>query len=281
MGKIDCKKIEKEIYDYVTSQKIAINKDIKLAIIDAGEDLASKKYISLKMNKAIELGIKVELVKFNSDSKIEEILNKISLLNADDSVNGIMVQLPLLEKFAPFKFRILNSISPLKDVDGLSAINFGLYSQDVLNGILPATVDAILDVLKSQNADGLLAKNILIINNSDLIGKPLSMVLSTLNATVTIANLYTDNLKDLLKSNSIIVSATGKGHLFSSKDILEDSLVIDVSTAFLDGKMIGDFNAQDAPDTINYTSVPGGIGPLTIASLFRNLVNLTKLQHSN
>lgn len=278
MQKIDCKNIAESIYKDIQSAITDFRSTIRISIIDGGSDEASKKYISLKMQKAIELGVKADLVRFSESSKIEEVLTKIDSLNKDKSVNGVLVQLPLYAQLAPYKHRILNSINPLKDVDGLSAINFGLYSQDIMNGILPATVDACLEVIKSSYKNEFQGSNILIINNSDLIGKPLGMVLSTLGATVTIANEFTSNLDTLLRSADIVISATGKGHLFTENNLKEGALVIDVTSIRKEDKTIGDFKIENEDKDLLYTPVPGGIGPLTIACLFRNLINLAKLQ---
>ena len=278
MQKIDCKNIAESIYKDIQSAITDFRSPIRISIIDGGSDEASKKYISLKMQKAIELGVKADLVRFSESSKIEEVLTKIDSLNKDKSVNGVLVQLPLYAQLAPYKHRILNSINPLKDVDGLSAINFGLYSQDIMNGILPATVDACLEVIKSSYKNEFQGSNILIINNSDLIGKPLGMVLSTLGATVTIANEFTSNLDTLLRSADIVISATGEGHLFTENNLKEGALVIDVTSIRKEDKTIGDFKIENEDKDLLYTPVPGGIGPLTIACLFRNLINLAKLQ---
>jgi len=278
MQKIDCTKISQNIYADIKSAVKGVNTPIKLAVIDAGSDQSSKKYISLKMQKAMELGIKTDLIQFGEETKVEEVLLKIDALNKDESVNGILVQLPLHSNLAPFKHRLLNSVNPLKDVDGLSAINFGLYSQDFMNGILPATVDACLEVIKDSFERDLPGTNILIINNSDLVGKPLAMVLSTLGCTVTIANEFSNNLKDLMAFADITVSATGKGNIFEFEGLKEDSLAIDITSKMIDGKTIGDFKNIVDSKNIKFTSVPGGMVPLTIACLLRNLVNLQKLQ---
>lgn len=278
MQKVNSKKISEEIYNTIKNELSRLDNQTKLVIIEAGNDDASKKYISLKLQKALELGIKTDLIRFNEDVSIDEILKRISELNLDTNVNGILIQLPLFNHLLPYKHRILNSINPLKDVDGLSAINFGLYSQDIMNGILPATVDACLEVIKDSFNKNLQGSNVLIINNSDLIGKPLSMVLTTLGATVIITNEFTDKINDYLNNADIIISATGKGNLYSYSQAKEDSLVIDVTSIKKEDQVIGDFKKEEIDKNITVTPVPGGIGPLTIACLFRNLVNLTKLQ---
>lgn len=278
MTKINCIEIANQI-NSETQQKVKdINKPIKLAVIYASQDVASKKYISLKMQKALEVGIKTDLFQFNPEVKIEEILKKIDDLNKDESVNGILVQLPLYEQLNPYKHRIINSVNPLKDVDGLSAINFGLYSQDIMNGILPATVDACLEVIKSSFNKDFQGSSIVIVNNSDLIGKPLAMILSTLGATVTITNEFTSNITDILSKADIVITATGKGNLFDINLLKDNSVAIDVTSIKVNDKTTGDFIISESNKNIAYTPVPGGIGPLTIACLLRNLVNLAQLQ---
>lgn len=278
MQKIDCKTISENIYTDIKATLESVSTPVKLAIIDAGSDEASKKYISLKMQKAIELGIQTDLIQFSEQTKIEEVLLRIDSLNKDESINGILIQLPLHPNLTPFKHRLLNSVNPLKDVDGLSAINFGLYSQDFMNGILPATVDATLEVIKNAFDKDLPGANVLIVNNSDLIGKPLAMVLSTLGCTVTIANEFCNNLKDLMLNSDITITATGRGNIFTFEDTKEHSLIVDITSKFIEGKTVGDFKSPVGEKDIKYTPVPGGMGPLTIACLLRNLVNLKKLQ---
>ena len=233
------------------------------------------------MKKAVELGIQTQLFAFEDTVKPDEILNKIAILNKDDSVNGILVQLPLYQRLSPFKYRILNSVNPIKDADGLSAINFGLFSQDIMNGILPATVDACLEVIKESFNGNFEETNVVIINNSNLIGKPLATILSTLNCTVTIANKFTKQLEQTISNSDIIISATGQGELFDYSIVKENALVIDVTSINKNNKVVGDFKKADESiqKNISYTPVPGGIGPLTIACLFRNLINLAKLQN--
>jgi methylenetetrahydrofolate dehydrogenase (NADP+) / methenyltetrahydrofolate cyclohydrolase len=280
MEKIDCKALAVNINKQTLLELKKLDSSPKLVVINAGSDDSSKKYISLKLQKGLELGVQTQLIQFDSNVKIEEILLKVDELNKDDSVNGILIQLPVFEHLMPFKHRLLNSVNPIKDVDGLSAINFGLYSQDILNGILPATVDACLEVIKTTDTSVLNGGNVLIINNSDLIGKPLAMVLSTIGATVTIANEFTKNINDLIKTADIVISATGKGGLFNLSDLKDGALAIDVTSIIKEGKVIGDFKlGSESKKNIKFTPVPGGVGPLTISCLFRNLLNLTKLQN--
>lgn len=269
------------IYDQLKSDIATLKAPPKLTIILASEDEASKTYTRMKTAKAVDLGIGVELVTFKQGVKPEEIVLKLKELNEKQEVNGILVQLPLFKELKEFQHPILNTINPLKDPDGLTAVNLGLITQSFMNGIIPATVDAILECIKFAKIN-VTGKEILIINNTDLIGKPLAGILATLNATVTIVNKFTHNLGDYTQSADVIISATGQTDLINASMIKEHALLIDVTSKNVDGKVKGDFVRNDELDAKAdfITPVPGGIGPLTIACLLRNLVKLSKLQAS-
>lgn len=279
MQLIDGNIIANTIYDELKSDITSLKTPPKLTIILASEDEASKTYTRMKTAKAVDLGIGVELVTFKQGVKPEEIVLKIKELNEKQEVNGILVQLPLFEELKEFQHPILNTINPLKDPDGLTAINLGLITQSFMNGIIPATVDAVLECIKFAKLN-VTGKEILIINNTDLIGKPLAGILATLNATVTIVNKFTHNLRAYTQSADVIVSATGQTDLINDVMIKEHTLLIDVTSRSVDGKVKGDIvrssELEAKADFI--TPVPGGIGPLTIACLLRNLVKLSKLQ---
>ncbi len=276
---IDGKKISEEIYTKIKTALKQAEIKPKLAVIIASDDEASKMYVRMKMKKCEETGILTELSTFKENSTSQDILQKIAKLNEDSTVNGILVQLPLYPNLEEHKYRILNSISPLKDPDGLSAINYGLISQSMMNGIIPATVDAILECIKFTGVE-LQSKNVLIINNSDLVGKPLASIIASLNATVTIANKFSEDLKDLTKNADLIVAATGQTKLIKAEDIKKGAILIDVTSLKTDEGVIGDFVVDDElrEKASFLTPVPGGVGPLTIACLLRNLVNLAILQ---
>src|SRR5260221_14757538 len=276
---IDGKKISEEIYTKIKTALKQAEIKPKLAVIIASDDEASKMYVRMKMKKCEETGILTELSTFKENSTSQDILQKIAKLNEDSTVNGILVQLPLYPNLEEHKYRILNSISPLKDPDGLSAINYGLISQSMMNGIIPATVDAILECIKFTGVE-LQSKNVLIINNSDLVGKPLASIIASLNATVTIANKFSEDLKDLTKNADLIVAATGQTKLIKAEDIKKGAILIDVTSLKTDEGVIGDFVVDDElrEKASFLTPVPGGVVPLTIACLLRNLVNLAILQ---
>lgn len=254
-------------------------KRLRFAVVNASNDEASKTYIKLKISKAKEIGIDADLVQFPEEVSAEQLISRINELNENHDIKGIIVQLPLYDHIKDFKHHILNAIKPTKDIDGLSAVNLGLVSQNFLNGFIPATVDAVLECLKFIKKDDitfdLMGKNVLVINNSDLIGKPLTSILSTMGATVTIANEYSEDLMGLISRNGIIISATGKGKLIPASSIQQGSVCIDITSIKKDNAIVGDFIVDDEfkGKVSYYTPVPGGVGPLTIACLLRNLSN--------
>lgn len=281
---IDGKQLSENIYIWIKQQLQHVEKTPKLAIIQATKDEASLTYIKMKTKKAEELGIKYEIIEFDELTSADDIIYKIHDLNTDSEVDGIMVQLPLYEHLEKDRDLILNTIASNKDVDGLTYPSLGktfFYQND---NILPATVDAIIECLRfstDNNLFELKGKDILILNNTNLIGKPLSVLLQKFNATVTSANEFTGNLSNLTQNADVIISATGKTNLIDHTMIKEGVVLIDVTskseTSIDSGrKIVGDIVRSEVLDAkAGYiTPVPGGVGPLTIACLLRNLINL-------
>lgn len=274
---IDGKNISLQIYKDIQSKHLS---NLKLAIILANDDESSKKYTDLKKSYGEKLGIPVEIFRFDKNSTKDKIINLIAQLNADDSFNGIVVQLPLFKHLEEDTFEILNNIDYRKDADGLTTTSLASAFNYNENSIMPAAVEAVLIALsQAKDPNDLNGQSILIINNSNLVGNPLAIVLSRFNATVTIANEFTKNLKDLTLNSDIIVSATGVTNIIEAKDIKMGAILIDVTSVSSSGMVLGDFVYDQ--DLINkcsaYTKVPGGIGPITVASLFKNLVRLKEI----
>lgn len=274
---IDGKNISLQIYKDIQSKHLS---NLKLAIILANDDESSKKYTDLKKSYGEKLGISVEIFRFDKNSTKNKIINLIAQLNADDCFNGIVVQLPLFKHLEDDTFEILNNIDYRKDADGLTRTSLASAFNYNENSIMPAAVEAVLIALsQAKDPNDLNGQSILIINNSNLVGNPLAIVLSRFNATVTIANEFTKNLKDLTLNSDIIVSATGVTNIIEAKDIKMGAILIDVTSVSLNGMVLGDFVYDQ--DLINkcsaYTKVPGGIGPITVASLFKNLVRLKEI----
>ena len=282
---IDGKQLSESIYIWIKQQLQHIEKKPKLAIIQATKDESSLMYIKMKMKKAEELGIEVEVIEIPELSSADDVIYKIHDLNTEMDVTGVMVQLPLYEHLEKDRDLILNTIASNKDVDGLTYPSLGktfFYQND---SILPATVDSIIECLRfstNNNLFELRGKNVVILNNTNLIGKPLSVLLQKFNATVISANEYTENLNNLTQNADVIVSATGKTNLIDHTMIKEGAILIDVTSKKVadesnpEGKIIGDIVRSEELDAkAGYiTPVPGGVGPLTIACLLKNLVNL-------
>lgn len=274
----------------------SLDQTARIAIVLASDDPASHRYVELKMKKAEELGIQTKVYYFPKIYTKEQIISEIRKFRHNEAVNGVLIQLPFYPHLDEFELEIVDELMFEKDADGLTAIQQGRVAHLLPEAILPATVEAILEALNFctegnddltwknitknyRTIEFLKGKNILIINNSNLIGKPLGLILSTLNATVTIANIDTKFLSVLTRQADIIISATGKTNLINAGMVKDGVIAIDVTSEVktLDNGskvVLGDFVIdEDLMQKVKYiTPVPGGIGPLTIACLLRNLV---------
>ena len=245
-----------------------------LAVILVGENPASQIYVRNKKKTAEKLGINSLSIEYPSDISEEELLNKIKELNSDEKVTAILVQLPLPAHIN--KNRIIDAILPQKDVDGLTPYNLGKLFSGEEPYVYPCTPKGILLLLDEYNIklDG---KNIVVVGRSNLVGKPVAQMLLKRNATVTMCHSHTKNLSEITKTADIIVSAVGK-KVIGEKMLKSDCVVIDVGI-FRDenGKISGDVDFENVSKTAAYISpVPGGVGPMTIASLMLNTVELAR-----
>lgn len=264
----------------------------RLAIFLASNDESSRVFVNLKMKKAESVGIEAKLYEFPEDITTEDLEREISRVKSNSGVNGALIQLPLYSHIDGNTNELLNKLVYTKDADGLTAINQGRSSYFLKGSIPPATVEAVLeclDIVKHENftwytltessfkIKPLVGENVLIINNSNLIGKPLAQILSTLGATVTIANKTTKDIKSFTEKADIIISATGQTNIIDHTMIKEGSILIDVTSEKRDGKYVGDFiQSEELWNKAGaITPVPGGVGPLTVACLLRNVVRLS------
>ncbi|MEP7103387.1 MAG: bifunctional 5,10-methylenetetrahydrofolate dehydrogenase/5,10-methenyltetrahydrofolate cyclohydrolase [Candidatus Dojkabacteria bacterium] len=261
----------------------------KLAIVLASDDESSKIYTSMKSKKAESIGIQTELHTLDlKDNNLKEtLISKLKQLNDDKEVHGILLQLPLAESIKEYSDEIINTIDPSKDVDGLTAINQGRLMQG-LKTFRPATVDAILECIKftcpnrDEEIEGYLSyldtflrgKNVVIINNSNLIGKPLSVLLESYNTSVSVLNKYSLDLKSFTQQADILITATGATSIIDHLDVKDNCTIIDVTSVKKEGQILGDVTiSKELEEKVEWiTPVPGGVGPLTIACLLRNLV---------
>ncbi len=273
MTVLDGKKLANKIIDGL-KQKIQ-KLDIKpsIAVILANDNPASKIYVKNKEKKALELGCNSYIYSFDENVKEDEIISLIEKLNKDKNINAILAQLPLFKHLDEQK--ILNTIEPVKDVDGFTIYNTGCLAQNAKPYSIPCTPKGIIKLLKEYNIklDG---KNIVVIGRSNIVGKPLSLLLLNENATVTMAHSKTKNLKEVCLKADIIISATGQKNLIKADMIKKDAIVVDVGISRnSDNKITGDVDFENVKNKASYiTPVPGGIGPMTIACLIENTYEL-------
>jgi methylenetetrahydrofolate dehydrogenase (NADP+)/methenyltetrahydrofolate cyclohydrolase len=240
-----------------------------LATVLASDDPASATYVRMKKNACKEVGIKTidhEPKNYTNEQMIE----LITILNEDPKVHGILVQLPLPSHMN--EFLITGSIKPSKDVDGLTPFNIGMLAYD--QGMLkPCTPIGIMELLKYYSID-VKGKDVVIINRSMLVGKPLALLMLEADATVTICHSKTKDLIEKCKKADILVSAVGNGRFRITRDMVKDGVVvIDVATVRIDNRLRGDVEFDEVKDKVAYiTPVPGGVGPMTVAMLLRNTV---------
>lgn len=277
MQLLDGKKVSQQIKDEIKltiDQLIKANKRIpKLVVIIVGDDYASHLYVKNKIKACQESGIAGQIIHFPETVSENEIIATIEKLNQDNSVDGILVQLPLVENLNELK--IINTIAANKDVDGLTDINAGKLLQGESSAVIPCTVKGILALLKAYNLE-VKGQDVTIINNSAIVGKPLAMLLNNMGATVSLTHKATKDLKFYLKNADIIITATGVYQLFTSQDIKDDVIIIDVAiNKSKDKKLVGDVDFSQVKDKVKaITPVPGGVGPMTIAMLLENLIML-------
>jgi methylenetetrahydrofolate dehydrogenase (NADP+) / methenyltetrahydrofolate cyclohydrolase len=272
--KVDGKKIAEEITNSVKKQIENVDPKPKLVIINASWDNASEIYIKQKAKMCAKCGIKYQIIHYENSVTETKIETQIEKLNADKNVTGILVQLPLYKHLN--KNKILNTVSPTKDVDGLTLHNTGkLFTNQ--RGITPATPKAIIKALEYTNVN-LEGKNAVVIGRSNLVGKPTAQLLLNKNCTVTICHSKTRKLDQIAKNTDIIIVAAGKEALLKTTMLKEGSVVIDVGITKKNGKISGDVEKGALEKTSYYTPVPGGIGPITTACLMENVMECYKIQ---
>lgn len=237
-----------------------------LAVITIGDDAASAVYVRNKKKACEYVGFSFMHFDYLSEVKESVVIRKIKELNRDKTVNGILLQLPIPDHFNLEK--IINTIDPRKDVDGLTTTNMGkLLSGNY--GMIPCTPKGILEILDYYNVS-LEGKNVCVIGRSHLVGKPIAMLCSDRNATVSICHSKTKNLKDYTSKADVLIVAVGKKWLIDKSMIKKDAVIIDVGINSVEGKLYGDVNPNVEEKCSMLTPVPGGVGPMTVACLLKN-----------
>ncbi len=270
---IDGKKISQEIRKGLEKEVAELTaKGMKpgLAVILVGDNPASRTYVTSKQKSCRAIGMESVLIEYPSEVSENELLNKIRELNADDSIHGILVQLPIPPHISETK--VIETISPEKDVDGFHPINIGkmMTGQDTF---LPCTPFGVMEMLKyiGITPEG---KHAVIIGRSNIVGKPMGQLLLNENATVTYCHSRTSDLKSFTKQADILVAAVGRAKMVKAEHIKQGAVVIDVGmNKDENGKLCGDVDFEDVKDQASYvTPVPGGVGPMTITMLLYNTV---------
>lgn len=265
---LDGKMCSSKLKEALKNEVVTFPSRPKIIDIQIGENAASEIYIRNKGKAANSVGIDFDCVRFGVESTEDEIINKIKELNEDETINGILVQMPIPDKY-DYK-KIINTINPSKDVDGLTYVNSGklLNGED---GMVSCTPAGIIELLKFYNID-IASKNVVIVGRSILVGKPLSMLFLKENATVTVCHSKTSNLSYFTKNADILVVAVGKKHLITKDMVKENSVIIDVGINRVDDKIYGDVDFENVKDIATITPVPGGVGPMTVTMLLYNTV---------
>lgn len=271
-GKKIAEKINNEVLDELRN-----NPEMKpgLAIVLVGDRKDSEIYVRLKEKKAKELGIKARLLEFSAESEEQDILDRIEELNRDENTHAILVQLPLPRKFDTNK--IIKAIDPKKDVDRFHPENLKILLSTCNHGnVIPPVFQVVLEVLKEIDCE-IKNKKITIVSNSEIFGKSLGKILSCREGRVE--NVFPDD-EDLIKKTSqadILITAVGKAGLIKKDMIKKETIVIDIGITQKDKKVLGDVDFEDVKNKVSYiTPVPGGVGPITVAVLMKNILKLVK-----
>jgi len=245
-----------------------------LRVIRLGEDPASVSYVRLKDRRARELGLRSQVEVYPEDFPEEALLERIEALNRDEDVDGLLVQLPLPRPIRAE--RILEAISPLKDVDGFHPVNVGrLWSGG--EGLFPCTPLGVIRLLRHYGVE-LRGKEVVVIGRSNIVGKPLAALLLREDATPTLAHSKTENLPEVTRRAQVLVVAAGRPHLVRKAWVRPGAVVVDVGVNRVEGRLLGDVHPEVAEVAGALTPVPGGVGPMTVAMLMANTVKAALLR---
>lgn len=278
-GKATAQKVKSELKEIIAKRKEEDPSfNLSLTVILVGENPASQVYVNNKIKACAKVGITSGLVSLPATVSEQEIIDEIEKLNNDDSVDGILLQLPLPKGFNESK--IINHISPLKDVDGLTYIQQGrLYGGK--KQLVPCTPMGVMRILKEYNIE-LEGKNVVMIGRSILVGKPLFELFLDANATVTVCHSRTKNLKEITQKADIVTIAVGRPEMLTADMVADGAVVIDIGINRTENGLKGDVAFDEVSKKASYiTPVPGGVGPMTIAMLLSNTLIAHDLRTKN
>lgn len=272
MIKIDGKAFSQTVLEKIREEhsqlKEKYGKPAGLAVVIVGNNPASQVYVKNKIRACENVGFYSENIELDENISEKELLQEIDKLNKNDRINGILVQLPLPAHINELK--IIDSISPEKDVDGFHVSNIGKMVIGDETGFLSCTPYGIMQLLEEYKIE-IAGKDAVIIGRSNIVGKPMALMLIQKGATVQVCNSNTKDLRKKLNKADIIIVAAGVPKLLKKEDVKEGTVVIDVGINRVDGKICGDVDYEEVAEKTSYiTPVPGGVGPMTIASLIKN-----------
>jgi len=273
---LEAKKIKEEKIKELKKEIESLKRKPGIAVIQVGSDSASNVYVKNKEKTSLELGCKFSHIKFSEDASEDEIISKIEELNNDNTVDGIIVQMPLPKHLNTSK--IQNKVLPSKDIDGLTDINAGLLFHNK-ESLVPCTPKGIVEMLKYYNIE-IKGKHVVIVGRSELVGRPLMSLMLNNNATVTICHSYTNNLSEITKNADILIVAVGKKYMIKKSMVKDGVVIIDVGINREEGKLYGDVDFENIKEMCSYiTPVPGGVGQMTVLSLYQNLLEAYKMNN--
>jgi methylenetetrahydrofolate dehydrogenase (NADP+)/methenyltetrahydrofolate cyclohydrolase len=271
---MDGKALAERVRGEVAKDVESLGRPVGLATVLVGDDPASEIYVSSKQKACREVGIEPFDHKLSAETSEEELLHLVGELNDDDGVTGILCQLPLPEQID--EDRIIRSISPIKDVDGFHPFSAGHLLQGSPT-FVAATPAGIMEILREYDVE-LSGARAVVVGRSNIVGKPMALLLLAENSTVTICHSRTRDLPAVVREADVLVAAVGRAGMITAEMVREGASVVDVGINRVEGKVVGDV-AEDVRGKAGLlTPVPGGVGPMTIASLLRNTVRAARYQ---
>ncbi|MDO5043843.1 MAG: bifunctional methylenetetrahydrofolate dehydrogenase/methenyltetrahydrofolate cyclohydrolase FolD [Coriobacteriia bacterium] len=275
-GSALAKKVKAEVKEQVAALK-ELGKETQLAVVLVGEEPASQIYVNFKHKDAKEVNIVSKNIRLPEETSQEELDRLIDSLNEDEEIDGILVQLPLPKHLDEEK--ITQRIDPSKDVDAFHPYNVGLLARNLV-GMPPCTPAGIMRFFEEYDID-LRGKHVVVVGRSNIVGRPIALMLLNADATVTVCHSKTKNVSAFTKEADILISAIGKANFFGAEDVKEGAVVVDVGMNTDEaGKLVGDIDyAAVEPKASFITPVPGGVGPMTRAQLMLNTVYASKLHY--
>jgi len=277
---IDGDDIAARVRDEVAEEVEGTAHTPKLVAVLMSDDPASETYVRMKRQAADEVGIDSETVRIDPDAPQDELLSTVDELNADDEVDGILVQLPLPDGVD--EDAALEAIAPEKDVDGFHPFNKGLLMEGRPR-FVPATPKGVVRMLREHGVE-LKGKDVAVVGRSDIVGKPLASLLMTrdVNATVTVCHSHTDDVAEQTRAAGVVVAAVGVPEFVTADMVSEGAVVVDVGINRVDDELVGDVAHDEVSEKASaVTPVPGGVGPMTVASLLENTEKAARLRSGN